>query len=535
MPTATRPSSPASCRISPSVRQAEEALIDAERKWRNILVNTPQLGIARDPQGKITFANRHFLTLTGWLEGEVLGRDWFGMFVPEELRAKVRHMFDAATTDEDTTGFTNYEGVVVTRAGEVRSIAWSNVITRDADGRMVDVTSLGVDLTERKRAEVDRESILAQFREQVRRIEGILDAVPEGVLLIESDGLVLLANPAAEDDLAVLAGVRPGGVIHHLGDRPLAEFLTSPPTQGLWHEAHAGERIYDVIAHPVTNGVEPERYVLVFSDTTRAREMQTELLQQERLAAVGQLAAGIAHDFNNVLAVIVLYAQMDAALPDLPDRLYAHLKTIGDEATHASHLIQQILDFSRRKVSEPSPLDLVPLLQERVRLLGFTLPESIKIEYIYPPGEVLVEADPTRMQQMIVNLAVNARDAMPEGGVLSLTLEMIEVAHHALAVARRRAGDVGQSDRRRYRHRDLSRGPGAPLRALLHHQGTGQRHRTGPRPGLWHRQAARRPDRCGVRSRPRHHLHHLPARSRARHPSTPCLSRRQPYLKATEN
>ena len=180
----------------------------------------------------------------------------------------------------------------------------------------------------------------------------------------------------------------------------------------------------------MTNGVEPERYVLVFSDTTRAREVQTELLQQERLAAVGQLAAGIAHDFNNVLAVIVLYAQMDAALPDLPDRLSAHLKTIGDEAAHASHLIQQILDFSRRKVSEPSPLDLVPLFQERVRLLGFTLPESIKIEYIYPPGEVLVEGDLTRMQQMIVNLAVNARDAMPEGGVLSLTLEMIEVGHH---------------------------------------------------------------------------------------------------------
>ena len=176
-------------------RQAEQALIDAERKWRTILVNTPQLGITRDPQGKITFANRHFLALTGWQEDEVLGQNWFDMCVPEELRAEVRSAFDATMRDDDSTGFTNYEGVIMTRAGEVRSIAWSNVIMRDADGRIADVTSLGVDLTERKRAEVDRESILAQFREQVRRIEGILDAVPEGVLLIESDGLVLLANP----------------------------------------------------------------------------------------------------------------------------------------------------------------------------------------------------------------------------------------------------------------------------------------------------------------------------------------------------
>ena len=292
------------------------------------------------------------------------------MFVAEELRAEAHAAFDAVVAGDDRLGFSTYENVIMTRDGDLRNVAWSNAITRDAVGSVATVTSLGIDLTERRRAEVDREALLTQVQEQIRRIGGILDTVPEGVLLIESDGHILLANPVAERDLGLLAGVRPGDAIDHLGNRPLAELLTSPPTQGLWHEVHAGERIFEIIARPVMNDLEPVHFVLVISDVTRARAVQTELEQQERLAAIGQLAAGVAHDFNNVLAVIVLYAQMDVEMPGIPDRLRAHLKTIGDEAGHASDLIQQILDFSRRAIREPQRLDLVPLLAERRGIPG---------------------------------------------------------------------------------------------------------------------------------------------------------------------
>jgi len=216
----------------------------------------------------------------------------------------------------------------------------------------------------------------------------------------------------------------------HLGDQPLRELLTSPPIRGLWHEVMADHHIFEIIARPVVNGMDPEHYVLVINEVTHERETRTHIEQQERLAAVGQLAAGIAHDFNNILAVIVLYAQMDLQIPDLPTRARDHLRTIAREAQQASNLVQQILDFGRRAVLEPRPMNLVPFLKERIQLLRRTLPETIIIEFNKSSDEIIVRADPTRMQQMITNLAVNARDAMPNGGTLSITLDQIRIEHH---------------------------------------------------------------------------------------------------------
>jgi nitrogen-specific signal transduction histidine kinase/ActR/RegA family two-component response regulator len=166
---------------------------------------------------------------------------------------------------------------------------------------------------------------------------------------------------------------------------------------------------------------------MVIRDVTRERDVERHIQQQERLAAVGQLAAGIAHDFNNIMATIVLYAQMVARSEKISARDRERMETIDGQAKHATRLIQQILDFSRRAVLERRPLDLLPLLKEQTRLLERTLPESIEIELVYGPDECIVNADPTRMQQMVTNLAVNARDAMPEGGVLRFELERIRI------------------------------------------------------------------------------------------------------------
>ena len=290
--------------------------------------------------------------------------------------------------------------------------------------------SLELDIAARERVEEERADLTTQIHEQARQMEQVLATVPAGVLLLNAEWRVVMANPAAEEDLTVLADAKVGDVLTRLGDRPLAELLTSPVTKGLWHEVRVGDNVFEVIARPMADGPDPERYVLVVNDVTREREIQTELQQQERLAAVGQLAAGIAHDFNNILAIIVLYSQMDLHIPDLPGQLRAHLQTIAHEAKQASNLIQQILDFGRRAVLEPQPLNLVPFLKERVKLLERTLPESIKVELSHTPDEAIIRADPTRMQQMITNLAVNARDAMPQGGTLQIGLERLRFGPH---------------------------------------------------------------------------------------------------------
>ena len=298
---------------------------------------------------------------------------------------------------------------------------------RDARGELVGIMGVSRDITEQKRAEEERERLLIQNQEQARQVRQIVNTVPEGVLLLDSDGRVVLANPIAERELSVLAGAQVGDILTGLGDHPLAQVLTPPPTEGLWHEVKAGAQTFEIIARPMGNDLEPEDWVLVVNDVTQEREVRERLQRQERLAAVGQLAAGIAHDFNNIMAVIVLYAQMTKRTEGLPARVQERMATINQQAQHATKLIQQILDFSRQSILERRPLDLLPLLKEQSRLLERTLPESIEIDLGYEPDEYTVNADPTRMQQMVTNLAVNARDAMPEGGNLRIRLERIEI------------------------------------------------------------------------------------------------------------
>ena len=270
-------------------------------------------------------------------------------------------------------------------------------------------------------AGLDNIRLFHETQEQVQRVQAILDSVPEGVMLLDAEGHIVLADAVAAREIGALVEVDDDEVLVRLGERPLAELLTSPP-EGLWHEVTVGERAFEVIARPVKGGPEPESYIMVISDVTHERQVRHELQRQERLAAVGQLAAGIAHDFNNILAVIALYAQMDVRAPDLPPRFRAHLQTISEQSQHAARLVQQILDFGRRAMLAPRPMDLVPFLQEQLALLARTLPESVRIELDLEVTSAPVLADVTRMQQMLTNLAVNARDAMPDGGVLTVAL-----------------------------------------------------------------------------------------------------------------
>ncbi|MFN2271223.1 MAG: ATP-binding protein, partial [Anaerolineae bacterium] len=156
------------------------------------------------------------------------------------------------------------------------------------------------------------------------------------------------------------------------------------------------------------------------------KDTQKQMVHQERLAAVGQLAAGIAHDFNNILATIVLYTQMSLHSADLSPKVHQRLEIIAQETGRAADLVQQILDFSRRTMLERRPIALDSFMKEIIKLLQRTLPESIQIDLIFEPGEYVINADPTRIQQTIVNLALNARDAMCGGGELHITLSRAE-------------------------------------------------------------------------------------------------------------
>ncbi len=165
-------------------------------------------------------------------------------------------------------------------------------------------------------------------------------------------------------------------------------------------------------------------------DITRRKQLEEETLRQERLAAVGQLAAGIAHDFNNLLTSIIGFAELLQHRYDLPDRAKSDLARIVSQGQRAAKLTRQILDFSRQTINEPQALDLHVYLTETLKFIERTIPENVEIRFKVKAGDHTINADPTQLQQVITNLAVNARDAMPGGGTLSFDLTRICLAPH---------------------------------------------------------------------------------------------------------
>jgi two-component system cell cycle sensor histidine kinase/response regulator CckA len=176
-------------------------------------------------------------------------------------------------------------------------------------------------------------------------------------------------------------------------------------------------------------------------DVTERQTLEAQIHRQERLAAVGQLAGGIAHDFNNFLTTIIMYAGLIQRAKRLPGEVVPLTQVIMSESRRASQLVRQVLDFSRRSAMQVEPVDLWSFVQETIDILRKTLAENIELSMESLPGEYVVNADPTRIQQVLMNLALNARDAMPEGGKLQVSLSRV-YAVHTDSLAEKKLGSV---------------------------------------------------------------------------------------------
>jgi two-component system cell cycle sensor histidine kinase/response regulator CckA len=409
-------------------KRAEGALKESELKYRTIIERFAEGFALIDEQGYIVEWNQAMEQIIGVRHDEAVGQPiWdvqFNFLHPKRQTTQVHEPLKGTLTSLPT-GISNIFGIPIetvihTPQGESKNI--QHIAFPIEPKEKYYIANVVQDITERKRAEQERERLTTQVREQAQQMEQILATVPAGVLLVDDGWRVMQANPVAKKHLAMLADVEMGNRLSYLGDRPLGELLNSPPPKQLWHEVKANGRIFEVISRPVETGPKPEHWVLVVNDVTREREIQTQLQRQERLAAVGQLAAGIAHDFNNIMAVMMLYTQILLRMPDFTPKSRERLEIVAEQARRATTLIQQILDFSRRSVLERHLMNLTPFLKEIVKLLERIVPENIKIELSFGSDAYTVNADPTRLQQAVMNLVINARDAMPEGGELSITL-----------------------------------------------------------------------------------------------------------------
>ncbi|MDH7599024.1 MAG: ATP-binding protein [Sedimentisphaerales bacterium] len=295
---------------------------------------------------------------------------------------------------------------------------------------------IAVDITDQVNATKQLQVLVDKLSATASRIQAILDSVPQGIMLIDEDGRILQANPIAARQLKELASIEVGRRLAMLGDRQLRELLTEGATQ----ELRAGQRIYEMAARRVEAAGRSNQWIFLINDVTSARQLHHELEQRKRLAAIGRFASGIAHDFNNIMATIIVHARMLLDAPGLSDMDRRNLQTIVEQGQHATEVIQQILDFSRISRLQRQALDLYVVLRQEVEVLRRIMPKGIEVQYVCKEGRYMIDGDRTRLRQVFMNLALNARDAMPDGGTLSIELDKIEVGPTDLPMPQIRPG-----------------------------------------------------------------------------------------------
>lgn len=395
-------------------RRAEEALRESEARYRMLFEQADDaIFVNKIDTDEIVDVNRRACELMGYTREELLV-----MKAPDLQAPEVRGQEGNAVASElERYGGRPFETLNIHRDGTRIPI---EVSTTRMTGTGSDLALCIVrDITARRRAEEERECLLTQIQEQAQRVQLIIDTVPEGVLLLGVDGQVVLANPAAEKALSVLADAKEGDILTHLGDSPLAELLTPPP-EGLWHNVTSIGWSYEVIAHSLEAGYNLDGWVLVMRDVTQEREIQWRAQQQERMAAVGQLTAGIAHDFNNFLTAINGFAELMRIELRPDDPLQELVEKILNPGQRAASLVRQLLAFCSKQVIQPQVLNLNDVVADVESMLRRIIGEDIELEIFLEPDLWLVKADQTQIVQVIVNLVVNARDAMPGGGRLTI-------------------------------------------------------------------------------------------------------------------
>ena len=331
---------------------------------------------------------------------------------------------------------------IVRPDGETRVLHAQGRVVLDDKGRVTRLVGTAQDITERKAAE-------EIVRRSEQRLQTIIDAEPACVKLVALDGRLLEINRAGleiigANALSDVVGQQVVDLVHP-DDRSQYLELHNTAVSGLAARGEyrviglkGGERWVDSHAVPfetLTTG-RPERTVLsVTSDVTERKRLEDRLRHAHQMEAVGRLAGGVAHDFNNLLTAITGFTEMVSDTFEASDHRRADLAEIQKASVRAAVLTRQLLAFSRRQILQTKVFDLNGLVSDIQKLLHRTIGEDIQLVMTFDPALEPVRADPSQIEQVVLNLAVNARDAMPKGGQLRFVTEMVDI--DAVAAERR--------------------------------------------------------------------------------------------------
>jgi two-component system cell cycle sensor histidine kinase/response regulator CckA len=324
------------------------------------------------------------------------------------------------------------------------SVALSRLVVNVATTFVMAVLVGGI----QERLDAQRELVAARRSEDRQR--ALTDPASEAILTINGRSEVLAANPATAELFGYPIDQIVGGSITRLmppalRDQHLAamdHYLATGRRTIPWHGAElqamdaAGREFpIEVSIGEYGKGAD-RRFTGIIRDISRRKEIETQLMQAQKMDAIGRLAGGVAHDFNNLLTAIGGYAELVAATFDPSDPRQAHVTGIRQATDHAASLTRQLLTFSRGQDLRPSVISLSRVVTTVEPMLRRLLGEPIELVVRADPGAWLTVADRSQVEAILVNLAVNARDAMPDGGTLTIETGNVELderyrLHHA--------------------------------------------------------------------------------------------------------
>jgi two-component system, cell cycle sensor histidine kinase and response regulator CckA len=420
-------------RVEDRVRDVEREML--ERRKAEVLNNLLSHAISSSRElisitgldGRLVFVNQAFLETYGYSQSETVGQNV--SFIdsannPPGLRDIIEH----ASHDSGWRG----ELLNRRRNGDDFPIDLSTSVVRDDAGHAIGLLGVARDITDVRLKE-----------ERLRLQSAALESTADAVAITERDGTITWVNPA----FTRLTGFAADEAIGHKSSLLRSGKHDDAFYGDLWQTILAGEVWDGELTNKRKDGevyleaqtITPVRdargeishFVAVKRDISHRRRLEEQLRQAQKMEAVGQLSGGIAHDFNNLLNVIMGFGDM--LLRHLPadDRLRRYAHEILKAANRGAGLTRQLLAFSRQQVLQPKVIDLNNVITEAERMLGRLIGEDLELVMSLAPDLGRVEVDPGQIEQVIMNLAVNARDAMPRGGTLVIETANFELTDSA--------------------------------------------------------------------------------------------------------
>jgi two-component system, cell cycle sensor histidine kinase and response regulator CckA len=405
---------------------AEEALRSSEERLRHIVEHAQDLIYYCDPRGYFTYVNPTAARVMKYSDNELLGRHFLTLIRPD-YREQAGTVYAAQLADG--TPNTYLEFPAVSKDGETIWIGQHVQIVYDS-GVIVAVHAIARDITRQKGTE-------ERLRESEAKHRSLIERAAFGIYTSTEDGRILEANPAMTrmlgyDSPAELLTMNMADVYQSPADRQalIEQYRHQPGGTGevRWKRKDGHPILVRVTAikMEVPPG-EQERYETIAEDVSDRRALEEQLRQAQKMEAVGRLARGVAHDFNNVLAAIVGASELLAEqYPEgHPSRIEA--EEIRKAAERGAALTRQLLAFSRPQAFEPQVVDLhaqISSLETTLeRITGSAVTMTLRLVG-EPP---FVKVDPSQLQQVLMNLVINARDAMPDGGTLEIRVDSFDI------------------------------------------------------------------------------------------------------------